>query len=161
MSCVYTRRAGEATLNPLSRVHPSRRVSRTIVLRHSQRLSGVDWYEAWAEVGGERQNLFVFCMRWPVGARSTACTRTPASKGVSEHEGGSLGPPEMRVRRVRFDRRLRPLPHCAGSRPRCSVPLRSIAPDWPARTLSGHRFDTRARLATARNRIEPTGDPVQ
>lgn len=23
----------------------------------------VDWYEAWAEVGGERQKLFIFCMR--------------------------------------------------------------------------------------------------
>jgi transposase len=23
----------------------------------------VDWYEAWAELGGERQKLFVFCMR--------------------------------------------------------------------------------------------------
>ena len=23
----------------------------------------VDWYEAWAELGGERQQLFVFCMR--------------------------------------------------------------------------------------------------
>jgi len=23
----------------------------------------VDWYEAWAELGGERQKLYVFCMR--------------------------------------------------------------------------------------------------
>jgi transposase len=30
----------------------------------------VDWYEAWAELGGERQKLFIFCMRSMAGGGS-------------------------------------------------------------------------------------------
>jgi len=41
----------------------------------------VDWYEAWAELGGEKQKLYVFCMRsMASGGRSIGHIRTPANR---------------------------------------------------------------------------------
>ena len=37
-----------------------KRSSRRATLGHEGQ---VDWYEAWAELGGEKQKLYIFCMR--------------------------------------------------------------------------------------------------
>jgi len=49
----------------------------------------VDWYEAYADICGERELAYVFCMRaWPAEELSIAPSRTPASKRFWKRTNG-------------------------------------------------------------------------